>query len=216
MTYGREDYLSDLQNPAIPHIRSRERFRDFYDELGRDPVQKGQSFQGERMTFIEPQGRIIELGCHIGFNLVHYARLGFEITGVDVSEVLLQEAEALAAQEPADVRRRITLIHAFIEDLPSAPQYDTILLLETLEHVIDPAPILCKAAEILSPSGRLYISCPSTRVGTYSHVRGVSIDEGIRLCHAEGLMIEAAYSEPWKDVYQNTFVIARHPAPVSG
>jgi 2-polyprenyl-3-methyl-5-hydroxy-6-metoxy-1,4-benzoquinol methylase len=210
MPYGRDDYLKDLGDSSMPHIRSRERFRDFYDELGRDPVQKAQTCQLERLAFVEPRGRIIELGCHIGFNLVHYARQGFQIDGVDVSEVLLREAEEMIAKESAEVGGRIKLIQAFIEDLPADPKYETVLLLETLEHVIDPLPIVLKASEILAPDGRIFLSAPSTRVGTYSHVRGISVDEAIGLCHQANLSIEAAYSENWQNAYRNTYVIARH------
>ncbi|HYR84776.1 MAG TPA: class I SAM-dependent methyltransferase [Terriglobia bacterium] len=210
MPYGRDDYLKDLKDSSMPHIRSRERFRDFYDELGRDPVQKAQTCQPERLGFVEPRGRIIELGCHVGFNLVHYARQGFQIDGVDLSEVLLREAEKLIAKEPAEVASRIKLIHAFIEDLPPDPKYDTVLLLETLEHVIDPLPIVLKATELLAPDGTIFISAPSTRVGTYSHVRGVSVDEAIRMCHQANLSIETAYSETWRDAYRNIYVVARH------
>jgi hypothetical protein len=69
MPYDREDYLRDLRDESMPHIRSREHFRDFYDELGRDPVQKAQSCKLERRAFVEPKGSMIELGCHIGRGL---------------------------------------------------------------------------------------------------------------------------------------------------
>jgi len=211
MDYGREDYLKDLQDPNLCHIKDRERFEAFYDELGRDPIQHAQTFEPERLAFIEPVGDILELGCHIGFNLVYYARMGFRAVGVDVSSVLLTEAQKLISKEPLDVQNRIGLIHSFIEDLVPDYRFDTILLLETLEHVIDPLPIIVKARELLAPDGRIYLSAPSIRIGTFSHVRGISVDGGIRLCHAAGLSIVKAYEESWRGIYPNTFIVARLP-----
>ena len=141
----------------------------------------------------------------------YFARMGFRAVGVDVSSVLLEEAQNLISREPEEVQNRIGLIHSFIEDLIPDYSFDTILLLETLEHVIDPLPIVVKAREILAPGGRIYISAPSTRVGTFSHVRGISVDDGIRLCHSAGLSIVNAFEASWRGAYSNTYIVARLP-----
>ncbi len=209
MKYGREEYLSDLENPTMPHVQSRTRFQEFYDELGRDPIQTKQKCELERLNFVVPKGNIIELGCHIGFNLIYYARKGYNIVGVDVSTVLLAEAARLVSLENNDTQARIQLITGFIEDLDLDPIFETVLLLETLEHVIDPEPIVAKAASMLAPGGKLYISAPSERVGTFSHVRGLPAEEAVRLCERSGLSIETAYQHDWRGSYQNTYPIAR-------
>src|SRR5690554_4054438 len=116
--YSREQFLDDLKNPSLRHIQTREDFKEFYDRLGEEDVQKTQTFHDWRMKFIKPKGYLIELGCHAGFDLIHYARLGFEITGVDLSTSLIELAKQKISQEPMVVQSRIKLVNSFIEDLP--------------------------------------------------------------------------------------------------
>lgn len=55
-----------------------------------------------------PQGKILSLAEGEGRNAVYLASLGYEVTGVDVSEVGLRKAQALAAERGVT----ITTIHA--------------------------------------------------------------------------------------------------------
>lgn len=190
MKYTIEDYRKDLRNPEMEHIKSRERFEAFYTMLGSEPVQKKQNVVMNRFSFIEPKGNIIELGCHVGFNLIHLANQGFNVTGVDVSQTLLDEATDRVSKLPKDVADRITLKKSFIEDLDEGTKYDTIILTETLEHCIDPKPVVEKAHNLLADDGSIFISAPSTRTGTYSHVRGISKDYLRRLLAKCGLKEE--------------------------
>lgn len=172
--YSKEQFERDLKNPGLEHIKDRETFKGFYDRLGEMDIQKTQKYKDWRMKFIYPKGKIIELGCHAGFDLIVYAKRGFEITGVDISTSLLELAKGKISQQPEEVQKRITLINSFIEDLPEDKKYDTIILTETLEHVQNPVPVLKKAKNLLAKNGRIFISTPSQREGNYSHVRGIS------------------------------------------
>lgn len=205
--YTREDYISDCHNPDMPHIHDKNRFIDFYNELGRDPVQKAQQVIKERIQFIQPKGRMIELGCHVGFNCIYFARLGYDITGVDIATTLIQEAENNLRKETAEVQNRCHFICSDILDLnvTETGQFDTIILTETLEHVIDPLPILAKAKELLRPDGLIYISAPAKRMGTYSHVRGISEEYLTEVCR--GLELEIQHMETRKS---NTVAIVGH------
>jgi len=174
MTYTKEDFLKDLEDVNVPHIKDKERFKNFYEELGKDSAQEGQKYLGMRMDFVVPNGKIIELGCHIGFNLIQWARKGFECVGVDVSEHLIKLAKDKIELEPEEVQKRITLVNGFIEDLEAKEVFDTVVLTETLEHVINPLVVLKKAVEFLKPDGLIYITVPSKRFGNTSHVRGIN------------------------------------------
>lgn len=190
MKYTINDYYADLKNPNMEHIKSRERFEAFYTMLGTESIQKKQNIIMNRFAFVEPKGNIIELGCHVGFNLIYLANKGFNITGVDVAQTLLDEAADRITKLPKVVADRITLKNAFIEDLEEDIKYDTIILTETLEHCMDPKPIMEKAYNILANDGNVFISAPSTRTGTYSHVRGISKDYLTRLLNKCGFEIE--------------------------
>lgn len=108
--YNKNSLKSDLFDPAMPHIKDKKRFRSFYEELGKTRVQTRQQYIPYRTDWIQPKGKIIELGCHAGFNLIHWAHQGFICYGVDVSSTLLQEAEWRIQLESSEVQKRIHLI----------------------------------------------------------------------------------------------------------
>ena len=192
MEYTEDDYRHDLGSGA--HLRSRERFKAFYDRRGRDAEQKAQEVVMKRFAFVQPHGEIIELGCHIGFNLIHLATAGYAVTGVDVSSTLLAEARRRVAALPPEVRKRITLVQGFIEALPEDKCYDTVVLTETLEHVIEPDAVVRKAAALTKPGGKVFVSAPMERLGTYSHVRGIGPEELRAWLEAAGLEVEKMYT----------------------
>lgn len=185
MKYTRANYKRDLRNPEMPHIKDYEHYVAFYEELGKGLEQKYQQFRWNQMQFIEPVGDILELGCHSGFNLVHYASLGYKITGVDISSTLLNNAKERIQLYKPEIGRRIKLIHSDILNLNDLGKYDTIILTEVLEHVINPTAILKKTVEYMKPTSKLYVSAPRMRIGNYSHVRGISpewlIQEGKKI-----------------------------------
>ena len=55
---------------------------------------------------------------------------------------------------------RIEYLGRELGDLPAGRQFDVILLLHTLEHVVDPVPLLRKLSTVLRPGGRLYVEVP--------------------------------------------------------
>jgi 2-polyprenyl-3-methyl-5-hydroxy-6-metoxy-1,4-benzoquinol methylase len=209
MPYTEADYQHDLRSEDCLHIRSRERFRAFYDRLGHDREQCGQAVREARFSFVRPQGDIIELGCHIGFNLIRLAEAGHRVTGIDISAPLIAEARRRVAALQPEVAARITLIYGFIEDMPESQQYDTVLLLETLEHVIDPEAVVRKAAALTAPGGRVFVSAPTTRAGSYSHVRSIGPGELREWLEAAGLEVEMARHK--KGEFGETYGVARKP-----
>jgi SAM-dependent methyltransferase len=53
--------------------------------------------------------RVLDAGCGQGTQAIALARLGHEVVGVDLSDALLVAARRAAADEPDDVRQRLTL-----------------------------------------------------------------------------------------------------------
>ncbi|HTJ84216.1 MAG TPA: class I SAM-dependent methyltransferase, partial [Polyangiaceae bacterium] len=54
-------------------------------------------------------GPVLEYGCGNGRILIPTARAGIEITGVDLSDTMLADLERRLADEPRDVRARVTV-----------------------------------------------------------------------------------------------------------
>lgn len=202
------------------HIKSRKNFYKFYKELGKQDNQMEQKYDRCRLDVFLPYVKdpIIELGCHLGFNLQKFAGIGyFDITGVDVSPTLIKEAyKRLEIYYDFYKQRKghemfkglsIKLIESFIEDLPEDKKYNTVVLTDILEHVIDVHPVLEKAKNLLGPDGLIFINSPDVLKGSNSHVRGVSKEEIVEWLDEHNLKVHKwLYSHTGGD----TTLIATH------
>ncbi|KAA3633305.1 MAG: methyltransferase domain-containing protein [Bacteroidetes bacterium] len=97
-----------------------------YDKYYETPDLFGAAFPA-LLEFFEKekkQGKVLDLGCGQGRNAIPVARLGFEVTGVDISEVGIEQMLGKAAQEELNVQG---ICHD-IYTLEIIDQYDYILL----------------------------------------------------------------------------------------
>jgi 2-polyprenyl-3-methyl-5-hydroxy-6-metoxy-1,4-benzoquinol methylase len=172
---------------SFDHIASKEKFHEFYNKLGTQQNQMYATYDASRMDVFLPyvRGSVIELGCQNGMNFVKFLIAGAtHITGVDCSDTFISLASGKYKNSPV-----VTLINSFIEDLSEDKKYDTVVLTETLEHVIDPDVIIKKVKNILADNGYLLYSAPEHRVGSSSHVRGITEKEIIELFKKYGLSV---------------------------
>lgn len=83
---------------------------------------------------ISAYGRILDAACGCGYGSLLLSEGGREVVGVDVSGEAISWANAYFPG-PLFICRRI-------EDSPWEGQFDTVVSLETIEHVPNPAPLL--------------------------------------------------------------------------
>ena len=100
-----------------------------------------------------PPGRVLDLGCGQGRNAIWLAELGHEVTGIDQSDVAIEQARALAVEAGV----AITFLAADLVDWAPEPEaFDIVLLsylqLEAARRVIAHH----KAVEALAPGGTLF------------------------------------------------------------
>jgi 2-polyprenyl-3-methyl-5-hydroxy-6-metoxy-1,4-benzoquinol methylase len=180
-------YISDSAD--YRHLHDRSRYQALYNEVGTVDANRVIRWREEWMKYFRPRsgGSILELGSHNGPNLLHYARLGHEVFGVELSETLAGTFENASRLESPDVRTRMTLHRGWIEDFVPPKPFDEVLCTEILEHVSDPVAILRVACSALKPGGRIYISSPASHWGNNTHVRGVPVAELRTWLDAAGL-----------------------------
>lgn len=116
---------------------------------------------GRVRTRLMEQGArdVVELGCFDGWISLNLAlTTTMHTEGVDCAAYAVAEANQRAA------RLGLTSVfhEAMLESIDLPPQYDAVLLLEVLEHVIDVDAAVAAAERLLRPGGRVYISCPKT------------------------------------------------------
>lgn len=114
-----------------------------------------------------PLGRVLDYGCGDGTMLVHAARLGAECYGVDVRAGALAEARTRAP----DATLRLCGI---TDPIPFPDAYfDTVLMIEVLEHVPDEGATLREIARVLRLGGRLVLTTPHRGLLTFLDVGNV-------------------------------------------
>ena len=117
---------------------------------------------GQRLTAREalarierwvPRGRLLDLGCWVGFLLAEARDRGWaSCVGVEPSAF----ASAYASEQLGlDVRRE----DLFSADLP-AGAFDAVVLGDVIEHLVDPGAALDRVAELLAPGGVVHLALP--------------------------------------------------------
>jgi len=105
---------------------SYQNFAYFYDNLMKDaPYEDWVDFVKEIAEKYSLSGRnILDVGCGTGELATRLCREGFEVTGVDLSEEMLEVAMAKASE--ADVQ--IPYFHQDMRELSGLGQYDLVLI----------------------------------------------------------------------------------------
>ena len=95
---------------------------------------------------------VLDVGCGAGLVSEPLARLGYDVTGIDMGEPLIAAAKAHAKQSRLSIDYTLQDIHSYDAD------FDVVLVLEVLEHVDDPAAFLNACAARVKPGGLLIAS----------------------------------------------------------
>jgi len=107
-------------------------------------------------------GSVLEVGCGMGTLAIKLAQAGFQVTGLDVSDVALQYAK----QRALEAGLQITWREGFAENIPFPDQtFDYVTCCHTLEHVKD----LSRAAAELKRVARkkLVVLVPKQKFRVY-------------------------------------------------
>lgn len=128
------------------------------DATGRDTLR----IHLERYDFASRRarpGRLLDCACGVGYGtrrLVDACPAVSEAIGVDLSE------EAVAYARERYAHPKVTFRAADAMALEDAEGFDTIVSLETIEHVPDPEGFVGRLAALLRPGGVLVASVPTT------------------------------------------------------
>jgi len=104
-----------------------------------------------------PSGRVLDVGCSTGGFLHELDRRwpgAYERLGTDVVSEALNHAE----RQGVPVMRPAFLEHDF-----RGHQFDAVTLWAVVEHLVDPAAFMAKAASLLRPGGHCFVLVPNLR-----------------------------------------------------
>ncbi|HBT47758.1 MAG TPA: ubiquinone biosynthesis protein UbiE [Peptococcaceae bacterium] len=106
--------------------------------------------------YLQPRSgmEILDIGCGTGNFSIELARLGARVTGIDVSEPMLEKAREKAAREGVTVR----FLRADARRLPfEEGTFDAVVSVTALEFVTDLRAALQEAYRVLRAGGRLVV-----------------------------------------------------------
>lgn len=119
--------------------------------------------------------RILVPGCAYGRHCLYFARQGFEVVGVDTSDVALDMARKSADERKADIH----FMHGSATHVPLSPgEVDAVFDRALLHLLLAPERALAVAEyhRVLRQDGILFLTCFSTEDGECG--RGAEIEPG--------------------------------------
>jgi 2-polyprenyl-6-hydroxyphenyl methylase/3-demethylubiquinone-9 3-methyltransferase len=100
--------------------------------------------------------RVLDVGCGGGILSEAMARLGAQVTGIDLSEKPLKVAQLHLLESGLSVDYRLSSAEDYATQY--AMQFDVVTCMELLEHVPEPASTVAACARLLKPGGRAFFS----------------------------------------------------------
>jgi 2-polyprenyl-6-hydroxyphenyl methylase/3-demethylubiquinone-9 3-methyltransferase len=97
--------------------------------------------------------RILDIGCGAGILTEPLAKLGAEMTGIDPAEENIAAARAHAVESGAIVDYRDSTAETLAE---AGEQFDVVLAMEVVEHVIDVPAFVATCASLVKPGGLFF------------------------------------------------------------
>lgn len=100
--------------------------------------------------------RVLDVGCGGGLLTETMAAEGAQVTGIDLSEQLIDIARLHLLESGLKAEYRVISAEAMAAEQPAG--FDAVTCMEMLEHVPDPQAIVQACFDLLKPGGRLFLS----------------------------------------------------------
>jgi SAM-dependent methyltransferase len=138
-----------LQVEPMPRVEDRYRSAESEDY---EAEEEGQRFTARAaLGLLGRPGRLLDLGCWVGFLASEAMRSGWQVTGIEPSHWAAERARS----------RGVSVVEAPLLEasLPEAG-FDAVTLGDVIEHFPDPGVALDRVASVLAPGGLVWIATP--------------------------------------------------------
>ena len=109
--------------------------------------------------------KVIDVGCGGGILAESLARLGAEVTGIDMGEEPLNVAKLHALESGVSIHYQKITAEEQAQKTPQA--FDVVTCMEMLEHVPDPASVIHACAQMVKPGGLVFFSTLNKSIKAY-------------------------------------------------
>jgi len=177
-----------------------------------------------RLNFIDKKvnlknKKVLDVGCGGGILSESMAKLGAEVTGIDMGEKVIRIAKLHALQSKLDIDYQCASLEAIASKQKA--RFDVITCMEMLEHVPDPSIIVSLCEKLLKPGGTLFMSTINRNIkaylfavigaeyilkllprGTHDYEKFIKPSELIAWCRKENLTIKTLIGMTYNPITQ--------------
>lgn len=145
------------------HIREHEEYWNKNPPLTHSLGMPNCSAFRKRLDWVlrHAEGRVLDCGCNDGAFTLELVKKGHEAIGIDILPVNINRA----LDNMPDIPEITTKLDYYIADIESLPfedkEFDTVIITETLEHLINPRRGLEEVHRVLKDEGKALISVPN-------------------------------------------------------
>jgi 2-polyprenyl-6-hydroxyphenyl methylase/3-demethylubiquinone-9 3-methyltransferase len=111
--------------------------------------------------------KAIDIGCGGGILTIPMARMGMEVSGLDIGKKNIDIARAKSKEAEVDIKYYV----GNLEEITSLPehreQYDLVTSMEVIEHVNDYKIFLIHLCKLVKPGGYLFLSTINRTTQSY-------------------------------------------------
>ena len=100
--------------------------------------------------------RVLDIGCGGGLLSESLAALGAQVTGIDLSEELIEVARMHASRAGLKIDYRHISAEQLADEAPAS--FDVVTCMEVLEHIPDPEAVVAACARLLKQGGHVFFS----------------------------------------------------------
>mgnify|MGYP003802959663 CR=1 FL=1 len=98
-------------------------------------------------------GKILEIGSGYGLFFESMEKLGYNITGIEISKQRRKISRRITNAKILDIN--------IVKDTLNFPKLDMIILFHVLEHIIEPVTFLKKLKKLLKSNGKIIVEVPN-------------------------------------------------------
>src|SRR5688500_10030710 len=164
------DYPGKLSAERLHHLRTKpfynlaNKLPKFRDSRGMDAETHREFCDFANIAValeLPPGARILDVACGSGWLSEYFARLGYEVTGIDISPDLIRISEDRVRGLPYGVDPE-TPLHCrfFVHDVEGAPleeKFDALVCYDAMHHFADEEAVARNLAALPSVGGLLFI-----------------------------------------------------------
>lgn len=167
--YAKRYYQENLTTyqPEYPaeereHIEGKLRLRHWVLEQLRGPEAAAETAQEASAA----KGSFLDIGCGEGWALDYFQRQGWEVLGLDFSSFSLEKFHP-TLRERLHTGDLYEGVQSLVAD---GQQFDVLWLDNVLEHVLEPADLLCLCRQLIKPGGILVVDVPNDFSALQQHL----------------------------------------------